>query len=77
MRAPSTVWLFYKTNGRLHAEPFGSRLAAIGRAAAVLDMSGATGLSIQNDEGDELLDEAMIAMTCQSLGAEYRIAGHA
>lgn len=66
VRLGGRVWLKYKSGDRSCAESFSSGLAAIQRAAAVRNL-GATGLSIENADGEPILNAREIALAIKGL----------
>lgn len=66
MRPGGRFWLKYRSGDSSHAEPFESGLAVIERAAAVKKL-GATGLSIENADGEQILNAREIALAIKGL----------
>lgn len=66
VRLGGKIWLKYKSGDRSCAESFVSGLAAIERAAAVQNL-GATRLSIENADGELILNARQIALAIKSL----------
>ena len=64
----NTFWLRYRLDGMLCAEPFGSRLAALGRAMAVSE-KGAADIVIEDEMGADVPSGEEIALLPKGSGA--------
>lgn len=66
VRLGGRFWLKYRSGDCSYVELFGSGLAAIERAAAVQNL-GATGLLIENADGEPILNAREIALAIKGL----------
>ncbi|HTQ15700.1 MAG TPA: hypothetical protein VMH86_17670 [Rhizomicrobium sp.] len=65
-RGADRIWLHYSLGGVARAEPFASRLAAIGRAAALAHLPAASRFAIFSDGGACLLAEPELLAVCRT-----------
>lgn len=70
MRPGGRFWLKYRSGDSSYVECFVSGLAAIERAAAVQNL-GATGLLIENADGEPILNAREIALAIKGLDSTH------
>ncbi|MGH6872930.1 MAG: hypothetical protein ACREHE_15630 [Rhizomicrobium sp.] len=62
-----TMWLTYRKGGLQYSEPYGSRFGALGRALFLAAMPEASDVSLRDDYGGTILNEAELAAACREL----------